>query len=275
MRRLRKFMMKHCFAICAYGESPYLETCIKALKAQSVQTDIIVCTSTPNELIKTLAADYELPLYIRDGVSSLKDDWNFAAETAYVTRGAELVTIAHQDDLYHREYAAELLRAADEYPDMSLFCTRYRTIDKDGNELNTKAEQVKRILRLPLRARKLADRSLIKKLPLMFGNGIGCPTCSYNVRLTGFPIFINDYRFVIDWETLLRLSAKTGRFICCERELLDYRVHPGAETKKNIEDHNREREETAVYSMIWPRPVVRLLMHFYKKAYTDYDTNTN
>ena len=164
---------------------------MKALKNQSVQTDIIVCTSTPNELIKTLAADLELPLYIRDGKSSLKDDWNFAAETAYAARSAELVTIAHQDDIYHREYAAELLKAADEYPDMSVFCTRYRTIDKDGKELKTKAEQVKRILRLPLRIRGLAAARLIKRLPLMFGNGIGCPTCSYNISLTGLPLFVN------------------------------------------------------------------------------------
>ena len=267
--------MKHCFAISAYGESPYLETCIKALKAQSVQTDIIVCTSTPNELIKNLAADYALPLYIRNGKSSLKDDWNFAAETAHMIRGAELVTIAHQDDIYHREYAAELLKAAEDYPDMSVFCTRYRTIDKDGRELKTRAESVKRILRLPLKLRTFAGAKFIKRLPLIFGNGIGCPTCSYNIRLTGLPIFNNDYHFVIDWETLLRLTERAGRFICCEKVLLDYRVHPEAETKKNIEDHNREHEETAVFSTIWKEPMVRLLMHFYKKAYKDYDTNND
>ena len=267
--------MKHCFAICAYGESPYLETCIRALKDQTARTDIIVCTSTPNRLIKTLAADYELPLYIRDGASSLRDDWNFAAETAHVTRGAELVTIAHQDDVYHREYASRLLMAAENYHDMSVFCTGYRTIDGDGNELKTKAEPVKRVLRLPLRIRGLSGLRFVKRLPLMFGNGIGCPTCSYNVRITGMPIFNNDYRFVIDWETLLRLADKPGRFICDECALLDYRVHDSAETKKNIENHNREHEETAIYSMIWPRPIVRLLMHFYKQAYTDYDTNSD
>ena len=266
-------MIKHCFAISAYGESPYLETCIRALKAQSVSTDIIVCTSTPNELIKSLAADYELPLYIRDGASSLKDDWNFAAGTAHNIRGAELITIAHQDDVYHREYASRLLQAAAKYPDMSLFCTRYRTIDKDGKELFTKAESVKRILRLPLRLRALSGTKLIKRLPLMFGNGIGCPTCTYNVSLTGLPLFNNDYHFVIDWETLLKLTARPGRFICEETVLLDYRVHDGAETKKNIEDHNREHEEAAVYSMIWPKPIVKLLMHFYQKAYKDYDTD--
>ncbi len=267
--------MKHCFAVSAYGESPYLEACIRALKAQSISTDIIICTSTPNELIRQTAADYELPLYIRDGSSSLKNDWNFAAETAHTARGAELVTIAHQDDIYHRDYVSELMTAADRYPDMSLFCTRYRTIDKDGNVLATRAENVKRLLRLPLRLRGLSNKGCIKKLPLMLGNGIGCPTCTYNVRLTGLPLFTRDYRFVIDWETLLRLAAKPGRFICAERELLDYRVHAAAETRKNIEDHNREHEESEIFTGIWPEPVARLLMHFYKKAYKDYDTDTD
>ncbi len=267
--------MKHCFTISAYGESPYLESCIASLKAQSVHTDIIICTSTPNELIRTTAAAYDVPLYIRDGASSLKDDWNFAIETAHTARGAELITIAHQDDIYHREYMSELLKASGRYPDMSLFCTRYRTIDKDGNALPTQAERVKRILRLPLRLRALSHRTFIKRLPLIFGNGIGCPSCTYNVSLTGLPLFKNDYLFVIDWETLLELAKRKGRFICAERELLDYRVHTGAETMKNIEDHNREREETKIYNEIWGTPIAKLLMHFYRKAYKDYGTDTH
>ena len=267
--------MKHCFAISAYGESPYLESCIESLEAQNVRTDIIICTSTPNELIKTTAAAYDVPLYIRDGRSSLKDDWNFAAETAHTARAAEFITIAHQDDIYHREYVSELFKAADKYPDMSLFCTRYRTIDKDGKELSTKAERVKRILRLPLKLRALSHKSFIKRLPLIFGNGIGCPTCTYNVGITGLPLFKHDRSFVIDWETLLSLAEKDGRFICVEKELLDYRVHNDAETMKNIEDHNREREETEVYKRIWGVSTANLLMHFYQKAYKDYDTDTH
>ena len=84
-----------------------------------------------------------------------------------------------------------------------------------------------------------------------------------------------NYLFVIDWDTLLRLSERKGRFICEEKELLFYRVHDGAETKKNIKDHNREHEERMIFSKLWPRPVVALLMHFYKKAYKDYDTDTD
>lgn len=262
--------MKHCFAICAYGESPYLESSIRALKAQRLKSDIIICTSTPNELIKGMAEKYGIELFVRDGASSLKADWNYAAETAVKVKNAELVTIAHQDDIYREDYASELLAAAGRYPDMLLFCSRYRTIDENGAVTDTRAESVKRILRLPLRVRTLAGIGIVKRLPLMFGNGIGCPTCSYNIRLTGLPLFRNDYRFVIDWETLLRLSKLRGRFICSERELLDYRVHSGAETMKNIANHNREREEAEIFSMMWPKPMVSLLMHFYKKAYKDY-----
>lgn len=37
---------KHVFAVCAYKDSPYLEQCIRSLKAQTVPSHIIICTST-------------------------------------------------------------------------------------------------------------------------------------------------------------------------------------------------------------------------------------
>ena len=43
-------MDKHTFAVCAYKESPYLEACIQSLLDQTVRTDIIVATSTPNKI---------------------------------------------------------------------------------------------------------------------------------------------------------------------------------------------------------------------------------
>ncbi|MDO4960768.1 MAG: glycosyltransferase family A protein [Eubacteriales bacterium] len=267
--------MKHTFAISAYGESPYLEQCIRSVREQSALDPVIICTSTPNELIRGLSEKYGLELYIRDGASSLKDDWNFAVQTAVEMTGAELVTVTHQDDVYHADYARALKKALKVYPDTSVFFTRYRTIDEAGNELRTKAESVKRLLRLPLRLRRISDREFIKRLPLIFGNGIGCPTCTYNISLTGLPVFQNDHSFVIDWRTLLRLSSMPGRFVCIEKELVDYRVHQNAETRKNIDNHNREKEEAEVFASIWPGPIVSLLMHFYKKAYRDYDADTD
>lgn len=266
--------MKHCFAISAYEESPYLEQCIRSLKAQSVSSDVILCTSTPNSLISGLSEQYGIPLFVREGKSSLKDDWNFAIRTAAEQRGAGLVTVAHQDDVYHRDYLKALQYALRRFPDISVFCTRYRTVDAEGKPLKTRAESVKRLLRIPLRFHALCALPAVKKLPLIFGNGIGCPTCTYQLAKTGEPVFQNDYHFVIDWETLLRLADGPGRFFCIEKELVDYRVHDGAETKKNIRNHNREAEETEIFRKLWPAPAAAILMHFYKKAYRDYNADT-
>ena len=71
----------HTFAICAYKESPYLEECILSLKNQTVKSNIIMATSTPNEWIQGLAEKYEIPLYINTGEGGIAQDWNFALHT--------------------------------------------------------------------------------------------------------------------------------------------------------------------------------------------------
>ena len=57
----------HTFAICAYKESLYLEECIKSLKNQTVKSNIIIATSTPNDHIKNLAQKYKIQLFINNG----------------------------------------------------------------------------------------------------------------------------------------------------------------------------------------------------------------
>ena len=41
--------------ICAYKECQYLESCIRSLKRQTIKTNIMISTSTPNEFISQLA----------------------------------------------------------------------------------------------------------------------------------------------------------------------------------------------------------------------------
>ena len=121
---------KHVFAIPAYGQSPWLETCIRSLKAQSQPSPIILCTSSPSAFLEHMAETYGIPLFVRQGESGIRDDWNYA----YKMADGEYVTIAHQDDVYHREYAAELLKAAERWPDMTVFTTDY-VITKGGKPL--------------------------------------------------------------------------------------------------------------------------------------------
>ena len=55
-------MMFHTFVISAYQESPYLESCIKSLKAQTVPSEIICTTSTPSPYLMKLMEKYQIPL---------------------------------------------------------------------------------------------------------------------------------------------------------------------------------------------------------------------
>ena len=80
----------------------------------------------------------------------------------------------------------------------------------------------------------------------------------------------SPYRFALDWDNMVRLAREEGRFICCERPLLYYRVHDGAATKACMEDNSRAREEREMFSRFWPEPVVRLLMKGYQSAYDEY-----
>lgn len=110
----------HTFAVCAYKESPYLESCIKSLVNQKVKSNIIVCTSTPCEFIENMAKKYDLPYYVREGKSDICDDWNFSVACTKTN----YVTVAHQDDVYNEHYVEEFLK---HIPDekMSIFIADY------------------------------------------------------------------------------------------------------------------------------------------------------
>lgn len=256
----------HTFAICAYGESPYLEMCIRSLKSQTVPSEIICTTSTPSAYLTEIMEKYQIPLYIREGESDIQADWNFAVEKA---RGT-FVTIAHQDDMYGRHYVEELKRSYRRWPDMTLFMTDGVTI-KDGKirRWNLK-EMIKKTLRMPLRLKGMADREFIKKGVLRLGNPVMCPSCAYRKNYLPDPIFHSEYRYALDWDCMMVLAKWPGRFICVEKPLLFYRIHDGAATKACIEDHRREREEMELFKRFWPEPVAKFLMRFYKKAYQEW-----
>ena len=224
----------HTFAVCAYKDSPYLEECLRSVTSQTVKSEVICCTSTPSSYIRELTARYQVPLYVRDGASNIREDWMFA----YGKAQGRFVTIAHQDDRYRSDYAEKLL---------------------------------KEILRLPLRFHFLADRTWIKRSSVWFGNSICCPSCTYNKEQIGDDMLHSEYDFALDWDNLYELAGKKGRFICSEKPLIAYRVHAAATTKACIEDNRRPADEMAMFRKMWPDWMVKILMHFYRKAYKEYE----
>ncbi len=201
--------------------------------------------------------------------NGIQEDWNFAYEMAE----GDYVTLAHQDDMYHKDYVKFLLQRAEQYPDMTVFTTDYATVK--GNRLQSRkglVEWVKVILRLPLTNPEWTDREWVKKAALIFGNPICCPSCAYHKKLLGEgPLFTSRFRYVLDWDTMWKLAGEKGRFVCEERPLIYYRVHDGATTKQWIDAGGRMEEEMAMFRKLWPEPAARLIEYFYRKAYKAYD----
>lgn len=258
--------MTHTFAVCAYGDSPYLGACLKSLKNQSVSSEIILCTSTPGKYIYGLAEKYEIPVYVRDGEKGIGRDWNFAFDTAK----SELVTLAHQDDLYERDYTRMLFRAKRRYPDMSVFTTASVTLKNGKMQEWGTEEKVKKLLRMPLRLKCISAETAVKRAALRFGNPLICPSCTYDKRLTGNSPFSESYQFILDWDLLWRLAEKPGRFVLCEFPLMLYRIHAAAATKACIGNHVREKEEAEMFNRIWPAPVAKRIGRLYRRSYEAY-----
>ena len=98
--------MQHTFVILAYNESDDLEECIKSVINQSVKSNVVIATSTPNDYIIDLASKYSLGVMVNKEKSNKGRDYNFCISTF----NTPLLTIAHQDDLYDRNYTREILK---------------------------------------------------------------------------------------------------------------------------------------------------------------------
>lgn len=258
--------INHTFAVCAYKESQYLEKCIRSLLKQSVPSNIIVCTSTPNDYIKGIAEKYSLRLYIRDGKSDIQDDWNFACDCAKT----DWVTVAHQDDYYHHDFVKILLEKIKKYPDAIMAFTDYRPV-KNGEVTRDINNYLRHVLRTPMKSKTLANIKFFKKYSLSMGNCICCPAVSYNKKLIKGKIFTSNLKFSLDWDTFYKYACMNGRFIYIDKPLTFYRIHNEATTKEFIVDNRRIAEDMEMFDKFWPHWFTKFIMHFYKIAYNTYD----
>lgn len=267
MSRAERCVTNHTFAVCAYKESPYLDECVRSLVSQTRRTNVEIYTSTPNELIYEVGKKYNVPVYVNpDGGRGIQADWNYAynhAETDYVT-------VAHQDDVYDREYVRALLSCIRSYDDWSIFYTDYTPIKNGDSSRRDANSRIRRLLRWPVKRSNKADSVRRKKLSLCMGNTIVCPLVTYNKARLGESIFTSEYGFNLDWDTFYKLACMPGRFLYMDTVLGHYRVHDEATSKEFIDSHNREAEDLSMFEKFWPKWVARLIMIPYRLAYRTY-----
>ena len=146
-KQKKKYNYTHTFVIVAYKQSPYLEECITSILNQTVKANVFISTSTPNKHITKLASKYHLKVITTKEKSDIQNDWNYG----YNHADTDLVTIAHQDDVYDAHYLEEVLRLANSYQNFKMIHTDYFVL-KNGCDVTDKNSKIKRILKIPIRS---------------------------------------------------------------------------------------------------------------------------
>jgi glycosyltransferase involved in cell wall biosynthesis len=254
--------MKHTFVICAYKESEYLEECIKSLKNQTVKSEILMATSTPNEWIEFMAKKYEIPLFINEGEGGITQDWNFALSK--VERG--FVTIAHQDDIYERSYTELVLKGIMNTKRPLIAFTDYYELRNGKKIYNNQMLKIKRLMLLPMRVKAFSGSRFVRRRVLSMGDAICCPSVTFNLKKLEQPVFQNHFRSCEDWEAWEKISKLRGDFVYVNKPLMCHRIHEASATTAIIQDNGRVEENYIMYCKFWPKPIAKLINRFYTKS---------
>ena len=253
---------KHTFAICAYKESSYLEKCILSLQHQSEKSRIIMITSTPNSYIREMARKYSIPLYINEGEKGIVQDWNFA----YKQCKTPYITIAHQDDIYFKDYTKMAVDMLEHSRNPLIFFTDYCEIRNSKLIKKNTLLQLKRLLLFPLRGKLFRASKFVRRRSLSLGNGICCPSVTFAVNNLPNPVFRVHFRSDEDWEAWERISKLDGEFIYYPKILMGHRIHEESETSAILGDNARYREDFEMFCKFWPKWIAKVLVRFYSKS---------
>lgn len=243
----------HTFALCAHGESEYLEECLNSLVNQTVPTNVILCTSTPNGLIKRLAEQYCVPLHINPNSNcGMQQSWNFAVEMSQT----DYVTVCHQDDYYDADYFASIQTLLGQ-PDILMLHTGYLDV-LDGNKISNMNCRLKRFLNFPLQFRPLQASKFVKTRAFSLGNSVSCPSCTYNKAMIASPFFTSKLEFSCDWDLYVTLAKTSGRIVYVPKPLTYKRVHVDSATSATT-IQLRTEEDLYLFKKLWPKPVAKLI----------------
>ena len=257
----------HTFVLCAYGESPYLEDCLHSLLDQTVKTNLLISTSTPNRHIAEIAHSYGVDLLVNNGMPGISHDWVCAISHC----DTPLVTIAHQDDLYLPDFAEATLAAFNCSSRPLISFTDYGELRNGEAVDSSRLLNVKRLLLAPLRLPFLRASKFVRRRTLSVGSPICCPSVTYCVGNLPEPLFLDNMKCDLDWEAWERFSRLDGDFLYIPQLLMRHRIHEDSETTALIRDDTRASEDLTMLEKFWPVSVARFINRFYSKSMASND----
>ncbi len=255
----------HTFVVLAYKESKYLEECIKSVLNQKYKSEVVIATSTPNDYIDNVAKKYKLKVIKKKNKSKgIGYDFDFALSCAKT----ELITIAHQDDIYDYEYSEKVVNAylKNKNLDPIIVFTDYYEIHDSGIEKENTNLKIKRILLKPLKKVNNSNKVKTKRKVIKIGNAISCPAVTFVTKKIEFPVFGSKYKCNVDWNAWEKLSKKDGAFIFVPELLMGHRIDSTTTTTKIINEGTRTKEDLEILKRFWPAPIAKFINHFYKNS---------
>ena len=254
----------HAFVICAYKENPFLPDCLESLKTQSIKGNIFMITSTPNDYITNICKKNNIPLLINTGEKGLAQDWNFAIDNM---PDKKLITVVHQDDIYEPDYITAILSSINKSKNPLIAYTEYYEIRNDEKVYYNKLLRIKRLMNFMLRFRLLQQRRFIRRFILRFGDPVCCPAVTFVNDALPKPVFDVKFKTACDYKAWIDISTLKGSYIYIPRQLMGHRIHPESATSANIINNSKADEDFAIFSLLWPHWIAKILARFYSKAY--------
>jgi glycosyltransferase involved in cell wall biosynthesis len=247
----------HTFVILAYKESPYLQACVDSILAQTVPSEVIICTSTPNAYIQSMADKHGISVHVNTNGGSIGKDWNFGMRSA-VTK---YVTLAHQDDIYHADFAENCIALAEQNEASKPLMAFTRSLTYKGDkELSVSFKNIIRwLLIFPFHIKQCISSKSIKKSILLFSNSISCPGVFYvKQNLEGFQ-FNEEAKYILDWEAWYNMSQMDGAFIYVPHILHTHREYEGSATS-STQLTTLQQEEQWLLQRIWGNAAIAKLI---------------
>ncbi len=261
----------HTYVVLAYKESEYLEECVKSVLNQNYKSNVVIATSTPNDYIQHVSKKYNLKLFINPNPGKgIGCDFDFAISCGTT----DLVTVAHQDDIYEKNYSLDVVNSYISNKTSSILFSDYFEI-RAGKIVDTNINlKIKRILLFPLRFKLLSKTRFGKRLSLRFGNAICCPAVTFvKTNLESNDIFSCDFKCDVDWYAWEKLSNQSGKFTFINKKLMGHRVHESSTTTEIINDNIRTREDLVMLNKFWPSFMAKFINRYYVKAENSNNTN--
>ena len=107
-------------------------------------------------------------------------------------------------------------------------------------------------------------------MPLKLGSSICCPSCTYNKKLIGEPIFHSELKDACDWDTYYGLAKKKGRMVYISKPLMAKRYHTDAQSNIDLKNGTRAHDDAIMFNKMWPKWIAKILLKKYSKAYEMY-----